>query len=88
MEWTEDWKRQGLEEGRRQGWQEGWQEGRQEGRQEGECSLLERQLIKRFGPLDVATRARLRAAGTEQLEAWAERILDANRLDDVFNTND
>ncbi|NEX23888.1 Rpn family recombination-promoting nuclease/putative transposase, partial [Thiorhodococcus mannitoliphagus] len=23
IEWTEDWKRQGLEEGRRQGWQEG-----------------------------------------------------------------
>ena len=35
LEWTEEWKRQGLEEGRQKGLQEGLQEGRQKGLQEG-----------------------------------------------------
>jgi flagellar biosynthesis/type III secretory pathway protein FliH len=35
IEWTEQWKQQGLEEGRLKGLQEGRQEGLQEGRQEG-----------------------------------------------------
>ena len=91
-EWTENWKRQGLQEGRREGLQvgrqEGLQEGRQEGRQigrhEGESTLLERLLAKRFGPLDDDIRARLKAASSEQLETWAERLLDAANLSDVF----
>ena len=71
-EWTENWKRQGL------------QEGRQIGRLEGESTLLERLLAKRFGPLDDDLRARLQAASSEQLETWAERLLDAANLSDVF----
>lgn len=35
MDWTQQWKQEGLEEGRREGLQEGLQEGRQEGLQEG-----------------------------------------------------
>jgi predicted transposase YdaD len=79
-EWTENWKQQGLREGRR----EGLQEGRQIGRLEGESTLLERLLAKRFGPLDDDIRARLQAASSEQLETWAERLLDAANLSDVF----
>ena len=55
-----------------------------EGRLEGEFTLLERQLAKRFGPLSDDTRARLRAARSEQLETWAERVLDAPSLAQVF----
>jgi hypothetical protein len=80
IEWTEEWKRQGIQEGIRQGREKGWQEGRQEG----EVILLERLLIKRFGPLSDDTRARLQSASHAQLEDWAERILDARRLSEVF----
>jgi predicted transposase YdaD len=75
-DWTRDWKEQGLEEGRK--------EGREEGREEGERAVLARQLTRRFGPLDEATRQRLDAAGSVELERWADNILDAASLDAVF----
>lgn len=64
--------------------QEGVLLGRLEGRLEGESALIERLIVKRFGPLSDDTRARLAAASAEQLEAWAERILDATTLAEVF----
>jgi predicted transposase/invertase (TIGR01784 family) len=60
-------------------------EGRLEGRLEGESTLLERLLTKRFGALTDEVRGRLRTATSAQLEAWAERFLDAQILADVFN---
>ena len=88
IEWTQDWKQQGIEEGRIQGRMEGRMEGRIEGRIqgliEGESGLLERLLTKRFGPLPEDVRIRLQAASSEQLQCWAERILDARQLRDVF----
>jgi hypothetical protein len=79
-EWTQDWKRQGMQEGI----QEGIQKGLLQGRLEGESTLLERLLVKRFGPLSEDTRVRLRAARAEQLEIWAERVLDVTSLAQVF----
>jgi hypothetical protein len=67
-EWTEQWKR----------------EGKLEGKLEGETSLIERQLTRRFGPPNAETQARLKAATLEQIEQWAENILDATTLEDVF----
>ncbi len=58
--------------------------GKLEGKLEGESALLERQIAKRFGPLTDNTRIRLNTATTEQLETWAERILDAGTLAEVF----
>ena len=72
MDWTQQWLQQGLETGR------------QEGRQAEASRLLERQLTKRFGPLPPTVRTRLAQAAVEQLEDWAERILDATSLDAVF----
>lgn len=46
--------------------------------------MLERQLRKRFGPLNADTEARLRAASSAEIEHWAERIFDARQLADVF----
>jgi len=63
---------------------EGQIKGRLEGRLEGEAAVLERQLVKRFGPLGDDTRARLNTATLDQLERWAERILDAPALAAVF----
>lgn len=65
-------------------------EGRLEGRMEGEATgrnaILSRQLAKRFGlnTLDIRMQERLRNASPEQLDRWAERILDAKTVDDVF----
>ncbi len=75
--WTEEWKRQG--------WQDGRREGRREGRQEAEQTMLKRQLIKRFGPLPDWAEHRLSQAGTDQLELWIDRILDAPTLEAVFD---
>ena len=69
------------------GLQQGLQQGRLEGKLEGEAALLLRLLTKRFGPLDEATRNRLNNATLEQLELWAERVLDAKTLDDVFGAH-
>lgn len=77
-----------AQEERLEGWQKGRQqgryEGRQEGRQEGEIQLLTRQLDKRFAPLPEWVGLKLLQAESSQLEYWAERILDAKSVDDVF----
>ena len=59
---------------------EGWQEGRQEGRR----AVLERLLRRRFGLLSPAAADRLRRASADELEAWADNVLDADTLDEVF----
>ncbi len=75
---------------RKEGRMEGKKEGRMEGKMEGEVlgrhAVLKRQLGKRFGKdiLDIRTQERLRNASAEQLDLWAERILDARTLEDVF----
>lgn len=72
------------EEGRREGRDEGRREGRDDGRREGERAVLERLLLRRFGALPPAVGARLGDASTAELEAWADNVLDAATLDEVF----
>ena len=64
---------------------EGRVEGRDEGRVEGERRVLERQLQRRFGALSAENTERLTEASMEDLETWAENVLDAQTLDDVFD---
>lgn len=64
----EEWKRQA----RMQGLQEGLQQ------------LLIRLITRRFGQLSADTKQRLLEATPEQLEQWADKILDAETLEDVF----
>ncbi|MBU0499070.1 MAG: Rpn family recombination-promoting nuclease/putative transposase [Gammaproteobacteria bacterium] len=66
--WTQQWLRQG----------------RQEGRQEGESRVLQRQLARRFGLLPPWCRERLEKASEAELEHWADNILDAKTLEEVF----
>jgi predicted transposase/invertase (TIGR01784 family) len=75
---AEQWKQEGRMEGRL--------EGRMEGEATGRNAILSRQLAKRFGlnTLDIRMQERLRNASPEQLDRWAERILDAKTVDDVF----
>lgn len=60
------------------------QQGMQQGRVEGERSVLERQLRRRFGQLPVGTVRRLDRASSADLEVWADNVLDAGTLDEVF----
>ena len=65
----------------------GIQQGEQRGAQKGEAAVIQRLLTKRFGSLDAVTLTRLQTAQCEQLESWAENLLDAATLDEVFKDN-
>lgn len=71
-------------EGRQEGRLEGRQEGLQEGLEKGQRSLLAKQLRLKFGALDVETERRLAEADLTQLQLWAERILTAKTLAQVW----
>ena len=57
--------------------------GREEGREEGEAKVTLRLLIRRCGPLNEATTARIQALPLQQLEALAEALLDFTGPDDL-----
>ncbi len=50
----------------------------------GQARVLLSQLAQKFGPLEKAVAARIRRARSEPLDRWAERILTATGLDEVF----
>jgi len=50
----------------------------------GEARLLTRQLTLRFGTLPTEVTVRIEDADTDALETWADRLLDARTLDEVF----
>ena len=77
---------QGMQQGMQQG-QQGMQQGMQQGRVEGERAVLERQLRQRFGLLAPEVAKRLSQASARDLEAWAESVLDAETLNDVFDSS-
>ncbi len=54
---------------------------------EGAGGILIHQLGRRFGPPPAAIIARVETASLEQLTRWADRVLDAATLDDVFAEN-
>ena len=66
-------------------YQEIAEEEHQLGMQEGEQILLQRMLTRRFGELPDWAKQRLLQADSEQLEQWADQLLDAQTLDSVFN---
>jgi hypothetical protein len=53
----------------------------------GKADLLLRQLRRRFGTLPEAVQARVQCASEDQLNEWAEAVLDASTLDAVFGTH-
>jgi hypothetical protein len=46
--------------------------------------LLQRQLARRFGATPPWVTARLEQASPEDIDLWAERILEAGSLDELF----
>ena len=65
---------------------EGMRQGMRQGRAEGVRAVLERQLVRRFGPLPSTRAEQLRGAPETDVEAWADNVLDAGTLDEVFGT--
>ncbi len=57
---------------------------KEEGREEGERLLLEKLIELKFGSLSGKVRAKLESADQPQLSLWAERILTARSVDEVF----
>ena len=57
---------------------------KRQGRLEGMTLVVERHLTRRFGPLPTEVIARIAAATFEDIENWADRLLDARSLDEVF----
>lgn len=71
---------------REQGHSRGIAEGRNLGIAEGQAALLARQLGRKFGPLSETIHQRLKSANLAELELWADRVLAASSLDEVFET--
>ena len=56
-----------------------------EGRLEGEALVVSRQLQLKYGDLDESTQKRIAEADSETLLRWADRVLTAEQLSDVFS---
>jgi len=80
----EEGREEGHEEGRAQGREEGRQEGISVGKTEGFAMLLSSQIARKFGALPDWAKVRLVAADDATLNRWAEQILDAQCIEDVF----
>ena len=76
-----------ISRAREEGMQQGMQQGMDQGRVKGERAVLERLLRRRFGLLSPEFTERLGQASAAELETWAENVLDAPTLDDVFNSS-
>ncbi len=67
-------------------WPEQWQDqGRQEGRRTGKAELLRDLAGRRFGELPARAVERFDRADVDTLDRWSARLLDAERLEDIFN---
>lgn len=60
------------------------EESLKEGRKEGQAELLLRQLSLRFGMLPGSVTQQVQAASDSDLARWAERVITAASLDEVF----
>jgi len=80
----EEWKERQRLVGVRQGVEQGIEQGIEQGRLDGERALVLRLIQRRFGEVPPSVHKRLQSARQHQLETWADRVLDADSLDDIF----
>ncbi|MBK1725610.1 Rpn family recombination-promoting nuclease/putative transposase [Halorhodospira neutriphila] len=65
-------------------WEKEWE---QRGRKEGRAAMLLRQIERKFGPQARADlQARVERATASELETWADRILEAERPEELFDS--
>jgi len=80
--------KKGLDEGEKRGHKKGLDEGEKRGHKkgldEGRRNLLLALFRKRFGDVPATIEKRVSEAKAEQIDGWAERLLIAASLDDVF----
>ena len=77
---AEEWKAEGIQIGQAMGKAE-----ESEGKAEGKADMLLRLLRRRFDSLPETVVAKVRNASEDQLNEWADNILDARTLDMVFS---
>lgn len=77
-------REEGKLEGKAEGIAEGKAKGRIEGKTEGYAALLSTQITRKFGALPDWAKVQLVAADDITLNRWAEQILDARCIEDVF----
>ena len=63
---------------------EGLEEGLEQGLEQGERRVLQRLLVRRFGDLPVWVLKALEHDSAETLETWADNILTASSLEELF----
>jgi predicted transposase YdaD len=84
IERVEEWSRQIATRAERKGVKKGLDKGLKKGSEIGQRELLLHQLEVKFGEVDARTRSRVQAAAPELLLEWAERLLSAEKISDVF----
>ena len=63
---------------------EGEVKGKAEGEATGMVKILLRLLERRFGPLPSSARSRVAKASADELDVWADQVLDASSLEEMF----
>jgi hypothetical protein len=81
----DDNREEGRREGLEQGLEKGLEQGLARGRAEGAAALLERLLTQRFGPLPKTVLSKLKKASVAEVEAWADALVAAESLKQVFS---
>ncbi len=71
--------------GMEQGLEDGLEKGLEKGLDQGKAWLLRWQLQLKFGVLPPELEARIDAATGEQIVRWAERILSARNIEEMFD---
>ena len=61
------------------------EEGIKQGRQEGEIDLLLRLMQKKFVTLPGNIETKIKNASREQIKKWSDKLLAANKIDEVFH---
>lgn len=74
-------RQEGLSEGQK----EGLREGLREGQKEGALTIVRRLFAKKFGPLPSWVEEKLAQADKEQLEAWSEQFINADKIEDFLH---
>ncbi|MCG5508970.1 DUF4351 domain-containing protein [Ectothiorhodospira lacustris] len=65
--------------------QEGLEQGLEQGREQGTRRMLARLIVKKYGAITAWAQTRLDQAGPEQLETWADAILEAETLEALLS---
>lgn len=77
-------ERIGIKKGIVEGMQQGIQKGMQQGMLKGERTILLRLLFRKFGNAVNNYQKHIEQANNEQLLNWAELLITANSLDEIF----